>query len=362
MGADGVAATLRSRLSPFPSRLVLKPSPREHEMRDVTLSIVIPVYNEAESLAELDTRLRTVLDEIGEPTEILLIDDGSRDGSWQRMVAIGNGDPRYRMVRLRRNYGQSAALAAGIDLAIGEYIVLMDADLQNDPADIPKLLATVREGFDLVSGWRKDRHDDYVSRRLPSEIANRIIASVTGVPLHDVGCTLKMYRAEFIKDVQIYGEMHRFLPALVKQAGGTITEVVVNHHARKYGTSKYGINRTVKVMLDLMTVQFLGDFGSKPIYIFGGAGFASILASFVTLSYIIFDKIVFAKSLIESPLLLLSVMSFLVGVQFVVIGLVAELIVRVWHESQGKDPYRITTVHQASPAGAPPSSASVAQT
>ena len=323
-------------------------------MRELTLSVVVPVYNEAESLAELDVRLRAVLDRVGEPAEILLIDDGSRDGSWQRMVAIGNSDPRYRMVRLRRNYGQSAALAAGIDLARGEFVVLMDADLQNDPDDIPNLLATVREGFDLVSGWRKNRHDDYISRRLPSEIANRIIARVTGVPLHDVGCTLKMYRAEYIKDVQIYGEMHRFLPALVKQAGGTITEIVVNHHARKYGTSKYGINRTLKVMLDLMTVQFLGDFGSKPIYIFGGAGFAAIIASFFTLAYIVFDKLVFAKSLIESPLLLLSVMSFLVGVQFVVIGLVAELIVRVWHESQGKDPYRITTVHDGrSPVATP---------
>ena len=323
-------------------------------MRELTLSVVVPVYNEAESLAELDVRLRAVLDRVGEPAEILLIDDGSRDGSWQRMVAIGNTDLRYRMVRLRRNYGQSAALAAGIDLARGEYVVLMDADLQNDPDDIPNLLATVREGFDLVSGWRKNRHDDYISRRLPSEIANRIIARVTGVPLHDVGCTLKIYRAEYIKDVQIYGEMHRFLPALVKQAGGTITEIVVNHHARKYGTSKYGINRTLKVMLDLMTVQFLGDFGSKPIYIFGGAGFAAIIASFFTLAYIVFDKLVFAKSLIESPLLLLSVMSFLVGVQFVVIGLVAELIVRVWHESQGKDPYRITTVHDGgSPVATP---------
>ena len=313
-------------------------------MRDRSLSVVVPVFNEAESLAELDVRLRAVLDRLGEPAEIILVDDGSRDGSWQRMVAIGQADPRYRMVRLRRNYGQSAALAAGIDLARGEFVVLMDADLQNDPDDIPRLLATVRQGFDLVSGWRKDRHDAYLSRRLPSEIANRIIAHVTGVPLHDVGCTLKIYRSEYIKDVQIYGEMHRFLPALVKQAGGTITEVVVNHHPRKYGTSKYGINRTLKVMLDLITVQFLGDFGSKPIYIFGGAGFAAIAASFLTLAYIVFDKIVFAKSLIESPLLLLSVMSFLVGVQFVVIGLVAELIVRVWHESQGKDPYRITTV------------------
>ena len=325
-------------------------------MRELTLSVVVPVYNEAESLTELDVRLRAVLDRLGEPAEILLIDDGSRDGSWQRMVAIGNTDPRYRMVRLRRNYGQSAALAAGIDLARGEYVVLMDADLQNDPDDIPNLLATVREGFDLVSGWRKNRHDDYVSRRLPSEIANRIIARVTGVPLHDVGCTLKIYRAEYIKDVQIYGEMHRFLPALVKQAGGTITEVVVNHHPRKYGTSKYGINRIGKVLLDLMTVQFLGDFGSKPIYIFGGAGFAAIMASFVTLAYIVFDKLVFAKSLIESPLLLLSVMSFLVGVQFVVIGLVAELIVRVWHESQGKDPYRITTVHDGQTPVATPTS------
>lgn len=322
-------------------------------MQALSLSVVVPVFNEAESLAELDARLRAVLDRIGEPAEIILVDDGSRDGSWQRMVAIGRADPRYRMVRLRRNYGQSAALAAGIDLARGEFIVLMDADLQNDPDDVPRLLETVRQGFDLVSGWRKDRHDAYVSRRLPSEIANRIIARVTGVPLHDVGCTLKIYRSEYIKDVQIYGEMHRFLPALVKQAGGTITEAVVNHHPRKYGASKYGINRTLKVMLDLMTVQFLGDFGSKPIYIFGGAGFAAIAASFITLAYIVFDKVVFAKSLIESPLLLLSVMSFLVGVQFVVIGLVAELIVRVWHESQGKDPYRITTVVEASSPHSP---------
>ena len=253
-------------------------------MRDRSLSVVVPVFNEAESLAELDVRLRAVLDRLGEPAEIILVDDGSRDGSWQRMVGIGQADPRYRMVRLRRNYGQSAALAAGIDLARGEFVVLMDADLQNDPDDIPRLLATVRQGFDLVSGWRKDRHDAYLSRRLPSEIANRIIAHVTGVPLHDVGCTLKIYRSEYIKDVQIYGEMHRFLPALVKQAGGTITEVVVNHHSRKYGTSKYGINRTLKVMLDLITVQFLGDFGSKPIYIFGGAGFAAIAASFLTLA------------------------------------------------------------------------------
>lgn len=316
-------------------------------MRALTLSVVVPVYNEADSLEELDSRLRAALDDLGESAEMILVDDGSRDGSWSRMVAIGDRDDRYRMVRLRRNYGQSAALAAGIDLATGEFIVLMDADLQNDPADIARLLTTVREGYDLVSGWRKDRHDAYVSRRLPSEIANRIIARVTRVPLHDVGCTLKIYRSEYIKDVEIYGEMHRFLPALVKQAGGTITEIPVTHHARKHGQSKYGINRTAKVLLDLMTVQFLGDFGSKPIYVFGGGGLACFATSLAVLAYIVFDKVFFAKSLIESPLLLLSAMIFLIGVQFVVIGLVAELIVRVWHESQGKDPYRITAIHRS---------------
>lgn len=310
----------------------------------VKLSVVLPIFNEIGSLSELDRQLSEAVTSLGFPCEVVCVDDGSTDGSWARLQELSSSNPMYRMVKLRRNYGQSAALAAGVDVARGEFIVLMDADLQNDPADIPRLINEVHKGFDLVSGWRRSRQDFFWSRRLPSIIANSLIAKVTDVDLHDIGCTLKIYRSEYIKDITIYGEMHRFLPALVRQAGGKIGEIEVNHHARKYGKSKYGIERTAKVVLDLMTVQFLGFFGSKPIYIFGGAGLACMVVSVLTLIYIVIDKILFGKSLIESPLLLLSVMFTLVGIQFLVIGLLAELIVRVWHESQGKLPYKIIRI------------------
>ncbi len=307
------------------------------------LSLVSPVYNEEENLPLLYDKVVAALEPLGLSWELILVDDGSNDRSFSLMQELARSDDRVKAVELRRNYGQTAAMAAGLDLARGEYIVTLDADLQNDPADIPTMLDKAREGYDVVSGWRKDRQDDFLTRTLPSRMANRLISVGTGVHLHDYGCTLKVYRRAALKGLNLYGEMHRFLPALVVQQGATITEMVVNHHPRLYGTSKYGIARTFKVVLDLLTVRFLGLYSTKPIYLFGGVGLLLLLAGLTTASAMIYLKLVHGVSMILTPLPNLSALLLILGVQSLMLGLMAELVIRTYHESQGKKIYSIRT-------------------
>lgn len=309
-----------------------------------TLSILIPVYNEIENLDLLYQRLVEALDPTGETFEVLLIDDGSVDGSAERIKAICARDGRFSLVRLNRNFGQTAAMAAGIDHARGEIVITMDADLQNDPADIPKLLQVYRQGYDLVSGWRRNRQDAFLSRTLPSKLANGLISWATGVHLHDYGCTLKAYRRDLVQRLNLYGEMHRFLPALLAHVGARITEVEVQHHPRHAGRSKYGIGRTGKVLLDLMTVKFLGTYATKPIYLFGGLGFLSLGGGFLTVLALLIMKYVFGISMILTPLPVLAAMLVIVGVQFLLMGLLAEMLVRTYHESQEKKIYVLREV------------------
>jgi glycosyltransferase involved in cell wall biosynthesis len=309
------------------------------------ISIVIPCYDEEATIARLCAALDKLVDDLaaaGRPTEVIVIDDGSHDGSFARLKEASLQRPWLRLVRFRRNFGQTAAMAAGFERARGQYIVPMDADLQNDPADVPLLIAKLEEGYDVVSGWRKDRKDKAVSRRLPSLIANWIIGRVGGLPLHDYGCTLKAYRREVLEPVRLYGEMHRFIPIYAKWSGARITEQVVRHHPRLEGKSKYGLGRMLKVILDLMTVKFLGDYSTKPLYMFGRWGILMILwgvfCGVVTLAEKWMNPENFAH---RNPLLLLAVMLFVVGVQLIGMGLLAELQVRTYHESQHKPVYLI---------------------
>jgi glycosyltransferase involved in cell wall biosynthesis len=316
-----------------------------------SVSVVIPVLNEVESLKPLHEALTDSLN--GYDYELVFVDDGSRDGSQELMVELVEQDPAHTvMVELRRNFGQTAAISAGVDHARGEVIVLIDADLQNDPGDIPALLSKIAEGYDLVSGWRINRKDTFFTRTLPSRMANWLISKVTGVPLHDYGCTLKAYRREILVGFHLYGEMHRFIPAYAASVGAKITEVPVRHHHRRFGQAKYGLERTFKVILDLFTVKFLTSFASKPIYIFGGTGMAMIGGSSLMLVYLVFRRLVFDEHLIRSPLLLMTVMLFILGFQSILMGLIAELLMRTYHESQAKPTYairRILNVKQDQP-------------
>lgn len=284
--------------------------------------------------------------------EIVLVDDGSRDESVHVLEEIVEKDPAHiKIIVLRRNFGQTAAIAAGIDNASGEIIVLLDADMQNDPADIPMMVEKLEQGYDVVSGWRFERKDNFLTRTLPSRIANWLISTVTGVKLHDYGCTLKAYRREVITGFRLYGEMHRFIPVYANSVGAKIIEVRVNHHPRRFGKAKYGLERTVKVVLDLFTVKFLSSFGNKPIYLFGGIGIGSTFASLLLLLYIGARKILFMESLVRSPLLLMSVMLFILGAQSIIMGLIAELLVRTYHESQQKPTYTVRKIiRESSPA------------
>jgi glycosyltransferase involved in cell wall biosynthesis len=313
------------------------------------LSVIVLVYNEAESIAPLYKELASVLDSLEVTSELLYIDDGSRDGSTELLARLAQDDPRVRVVSFRRNFGQTAAVQAGIDHSRGEVLVFMDGDLQNDPHDIPDLVARIEEGTDVVSGWRKNRHDD-ASRVLPSRIANWIIARVTGVDLHDFGCTLKAYRREVIRDVKLYGEMHRFIPVYASWVGASIVEVAVNHRPRSFGKSKYSLSRTSRVMLDLMTVKLLGSYSTKPIYFFGFAAFGLWALAFVFAAIVIVQKLLppypYAHN---NPLLLLAVFLGIVGVQFILMGLLAELSIRTYHESQAKTTYVVREVIEGLP-------------
>jgi len=310
-----------------------------------SVSVIIPVYNEAESLPMLQDALHQALDGLDFPWEVVYVDDGSADQSLPILVEIAKEDVDHVcVVQLRRNFGQTAAIAAGIDYAQGDILVLMDADMQNDPADIPMMLEKIQQGYDVVSGWRINRQDPFLTRKLPSQIANGLISRVTGVRLHDYGCTLKAYRREVITGFRLYGEMHRFIPAFAGWVGANIVEVPVQHHPRRFGKTKYGLERTVKVILDLFTVKFLSSYANKPIYLFGGAGIVLFSLSMLSLLAIIIRKLWIGESLVRSPLLQMSTMLFILGFQSILLGLIAELLVRTYHESQDKPTYTVRKV------------------
>jgi glycosyltransferase involved in cell wall biosynthesis len=277
--------------------------------------------------------------------ELVFVDDGSRDGSLEVLTEFANKDTEHtRVVIFRRNFGQTAAIAAGIDHALGDVIVTIDADMQNDPADIPMMLDKVEEGYDVVSGWRKDRKDTFLTRKLPSSAANWLISKVTGVELHDYGCTLKAYRREVLEGYRLYGEMHRFIPAYAGWVGASIVEVPVNHRPRVHGKTSYGLERTFKVIMDLFTVKFLSSYASKPIYLFGGIGIVLIVLSFLGFLYLFIRKFILDIGVVESPFLVLSTMLFIVGMQSIMLGLIAEMLVRTYHESQKKPTYTIRRI------------------
>lgn len=306
------------------------------------LSIIVPVYNEEETIPYLYGAVKNAMQDINKDWELVLVDDGSKDGSLTALevIAIQNKD-HIRVVGLRRNFGQTAAIAAGIDHSCGEIIVLMDADLQNDPADIPLLLEKIEEGYDVVSGWREKRKDPFFTRTLPSILANKLISWVTGVHLHDYGCTLKAYRREVITGFRLYGEMHRFIPVYADRVGARLTEIPVRHHPRRYGKAKYGLERTLKVVLDLFTVKFLNSYAQKPIYLFGGTGAVLMIVSFLVLLYLFIRRIFFSISVITSPLFIMSSMFFILGFQSILMGLIAELLARTYHEAQHKPTYTV---------------------
>ncbi len=313
------------------------------EQPTLDISVVVPVYNEEESLPHLVSELHAALRPLGRSYELVLVDDGSRDSSFALLERMADSDPALNILQFRRNFGQTAAMQAGIDAARGRRIVTMDADLQNDPADIPKLLAKLDEGYDLVAGWRKDRKDPFLSRRLPSILANKLIAAATKVKLHDNGCTLRAMTSEVAKDLRLYGEMHRFIAAVATWVGARIVEVPVNHRARRYGHSKYGIGRTLRVVLDLITVRFIQSYLTRPMQVFGLAGLASLGLGTLTCAWLALEKLAFHASLSDRPLLLLGVLLIVVGLQLLSLGLVADVVSRTYHESQNKRPYYVRT-------------------
>lgn len=309
------------------------------------LSVIVPVYNEEGFLKELTRQITDALEQIHN-FEIIFIDDGSTDGSYQVLRSLQKEDSRIRVIKLRKNFGQTAAMSAGFDYARGEIIAPCDADGQNDPADIPRLVEKLNEGYDIVSGWRKNRQDRAITRKVPSRIANWLIGKLTGVRLHDYGCSLKVYRKETLQMTRLYGEMHRFIPALANWSGAKIAEMEVNHRPRTTGSAKYGLERTIKVILDLLTVKFLGSYGTKPIYIFGGLGILSGIGSVISGSVVLYMKYISPRhlSMNRNPLLILTAILIIATVQFILMGLIAELVVRTYHESQGRAIYTVREV------------------
>jgi len=308
------------------------------------VSVFLPVFNEEPNLRPLHAKLDEALKALGRSAEIVYVDDGSSDGSLNILREIAEMDPRVRVVALRRNYGQTAAMAAGIDAARGKVLIPMDADLQNDPADITRLLDKLDEGFDVVSGWRKNRKDKMVTRKIPSMMANRLISWIGGVPLHDYGCSLKAYRRESLQDVKLYGEMHRFIPIYASWAGARVTEIPVEHHPRTMGKSKYGLSRTVKVVFDLITIKFMASYQTKPLYLFGWAGLLTFAISF--LSALLACLMKWASwphhaDFVQTPLPIMSMVTLVLGVQLFLMGLLAEMLVRTYHESQAKPIYAV---------------------
>jgi len=318
----------------------------------VELSVVIPIHNEAPALPELHRELVDTLRASGRSYEIIIVDDGSTDGSFEILSRLQAVDPDLRVIRLRRNFGQTAAFAAGFDHALGRIIVTSDGDLQNDPRDIPGLvdaLETSEPGVDIVCGWRKDRKDAFFSRRLPSILANRVISAATGVRLHDYGCSLKAFRAEVVKSLKLYGEMHRFLPAIASEQGVAIRELAVSHRPRRYGRSNYGIGRTIRVILDLLTVKFLLSYSTRPLQIFGLIGLPMGLLGFIISAWLALQRLTGADVSLNRPLLFLGIVLIITGVQLVTLGLLAELQARTYHESQNKPTYAIREILQSVP-------------
>ena len=305
------------------------------------LSLFLPVLNEEENLRPMHEKISEALNSLGKTAEVIYVDDGSTDNSLEILREIAGGDARVRVISLRRNYGQTAAMSAGIDAAKGEILIPMDADLQNDPKDISRLLDKLNEGYDVVSGWRKNRKDALVLRKIPSQIANRIISWIGGVPLHDYGCSLKAYRREVIQDVKLYGEMHRFIPIYAAWAGAKVAEIPVDHHARTFGKSKYGISRTIKVVFDLMTIKFMASYQTKPIYVFGTFGLIAFLLSMFAGLWAFFLKYGKGVSFILTPLPVIAIVLLAISMQFFLMGLLAEMLVRTYHESQDKTIYAV---------------------
>ena len=302
-------------------------------------SIVVPIYNEQDNIEALYKAITEALNDCGRQFEVILVDDGSVDNSFNILKSIAVRDNRFKVIRFRRNFGQTAAMSAGFDAASGDIIIPMDGDLQNDPADIPLLIQKLNEGFDVVSGWRSNRQDTFVTRKIPSMLANALISRMTGVHLHDYGCTLKAYRREVLDGVNLYGEMHRFVPALASQVGAKVTEMSVRHHPRIHGVSKYGISRTLRVVLDLITVKFLLSYSTKPIQLFGKWGVYTLMAGFLSGGATVYMKFFEDLSMNRNPLLILTALLIFMGVQFIVLGLLGEVNARTYHEAQGKPIY-----------------------
>lgn len=308
------------------------------------LSLVIPIYNEEENIPLLYAEIKEVLERTSHKYELIFIDDGSSDRSVEVLEEISNEDDMVLVIALRRNFGQTAAMSAGFDHANGEVIITMDGDLQNDPHDIPNMISKLNDGYDVVTGWRHDRKDPFVSRKLPSMMANKLISWLTGVNLHDYGCTLKAFRREVTENIRLYGEMHRFIPAIASGMGISFTEVKVNHRPRRFGSSKYGISRTIRVVLDLLTVKFILSYATRPLHVFGTVGVLSSFLGVIIALVMLIQRQFFGVPLGDRPLLLLAVLLIFMGIQFVTSGLLAELVVRTYHESQDKPIYYVRRI------------------
>jgi glycosyltransferase involved in cell wall biosynthesis len=317
------------------------------------ISVIVPVLNEAESLPELERQVREACVRLSRTYEIIFVDDGSTDGTFEVLKGLRAANPLIRVVRFRKNFGQTAALAAGFDRARGEIILTLDADLQNDPADFPILLAKLDQGYDIVSGWRQKRKDRFVTRRLPSIAANWLISRITGVKLHDYGCTLKAFRRDVIKNIRLYGELHRFIPAIASKMGVAVAEVKVNHRPRRHGRSKYNIFRTVRVVLDLLTVKFLLSYSTRPLQIFGIFGLVSLVAGSLISGWLAYERLVLRVAIGGRPLLLLAILLILIGIQFITLGLLAEIMVRAYHEAAHQPTYFVREVLDDEPEGRP---------
>lgn len=310
----------------------------------IDLSIVIPIYNERESVDRLYKELDKSLLKLGIDYEVIFIDDGSVDGTYNKLLEIHKKNSSYKIIRFRRNFGQTAAISAGFNYSKGDAIITLDADLQNDPQDIPVMLNKLNEGYDIVSGWRKNRKDKAITRRFPSVIANKIISKLTGVYLHDYGCTLKAYKREVVKNIELYGEMHRYIPAVASWMGVKVSEIPVTHHSRKFGKSKYGISRTIRVILDIITIKFLLSYSQRPIQIFGLVGLFSGTVGFIITAYLIIMRIFFNQGLADRPLFILSIFMIFIGIQLITMGLLAEITMRIYHEAQEKPTYVIKDI------------------